>query len=172
MLSKTDTGKMIVIEYKASDIGKTTGILLYATGKIAVIQVIDDFVPDGIEIAVLNKVKKIFKRRDEKVYHKVYRNSDFYQEPPAFIRTDNFQKIFKEIRDLGYWVIIESVIDDEDFFDIGPIKRVTKSSVSLRYFDSKGKWDEKNTVIPFNEIVSIQFADIYSTQWKKYLEMS
>ena len=122
MITKKDIGKMIKVIYKNPEAGETTGILLSCTPKIGVLQVIEDFYPDAIEIFVLDKVKKINKGKIEKICHKIYRNSDYYQEPPAFIITGSFQKIFNEIRSLDHWVIIEICDDEYYYFNIGPIK--------------------------------------------------
>ena len=161
---------MIKVIYKNPEAGETTGILLSCTPKIGVLQVIEDFYPDAIEIFVLDKVKKINKGKIERICHKIYRNSDYYQEPPAFIITGSFQKIFNKIRSLGHWVIIEICDDEYYYFNIGPIKRIGKTSVSLRYFDAVGKWDDSNLVIDYDEITSVKFGGRYTTQWKKYLE--
>jgi len=170
MVTKKDIGRMIKVIYKNSEVGETTGILLSCTQKIGILQVVEDFCPDAIEIFVPDKVKKIAKGKREKIYDKIYKNSDYYQEPGAFIKGGSLGEIFKAIRRLGHLVIIESVYDDEYYFDIGAIRRVTKESVSLRYFDATGEWDDSNVVIDYDAITCVKYGGRYSTHWEKYLE--
>ena len=43
-------------------------------------------------------------------------------------------------------------------------------SVSLRYFDSMGKWDEKSCIIAYGDITKIQFDTPYINTMTKYLK--
>jgi hypothetical protein len=173
MLVKRDIGKMIKLVYKRKDIGNIPGILLSYNRRMLAVQVINDFYPDGIEIAMIDKLKTIKKSNAERIYHKVYRNSDFFKKAYPFELPGSIQKTFEKIRSLGFWIIVEvDKCKNKRYFYIGSIKRITKKSVSIRYFSVTGKWDHGNSVIDYNKIARVQFGDKYCAQWRKYLEKS
>ena len=54
-------------------------------------------------------------------------------------------------------------------YTIGPIKRISKNLVSVRFYDSAGKLEDVNTPIRFDDLTTVTFGDRYSTTFRKYL---
>ena len=81
----------------------------------------------------------------------------------------NWTSIFKSIRLLGLNPIVENEDPNDESFDVGPITKVTKTSVYVRYFDSQGYLDKEPTKIPFNLITIVKFDGRYTNTMSKYL---
>lgn len=70
---------------------------------------------------------------------------------------------------MGYNVIIENENPEDKAFDIGPIIKLTKSSVYIRYFNAKGILEKEPTRIYWNLIPIVKFDNKYLNIFSKYL---
>ncbi|MDP1817980.1 MAG: hypothetical protein Q8K92_26240 [Leadbetterella sp.] len=77
--------------------------------------------------------------------------------------------ILKSIKKLGFNVIIENENPADETFDIGPITKITKSSVYVRYFNAKGILNEEATKINWDLITIVKFDTKYINIFSKYL---
>lgn len=82
----------------------------------------------------------------------------------------NFQTIFNSLNNEDRIISIEREYDDEDyFFVIGKIIKVTDVSVWFKDFNVDGKWNEEINIIPFDIITTIRFNSRYINIWQKYI---
>jgi len=81
----------------------------------------------------------------------------------------SWQSIFKYLQLIEKPIIVECEHPKIDEFIIGPIKEITKKSVSIQYFNAKGILDTKPTKIKYKKISKVTFGDRYSTIFGKYL---
>jgi hypothetical protein len=77
----------------------------------------------------------------------------------------------QDLKRNDFHVIIENINKDNLDFFIGPIKRITKGSVSIRNYDPAGVFDIEPTSIKMSNIKDIKFGDRYSTIFRKYLKV-
>jgi hypothetical protein len=148
------------------------GIILKMSDNFLLIRRIDDFLLNGFAIIRLDQFDRLRCGKFEKAYKKIliFENiltdsSNLYLE----INLNSWQSIFENLRKMDFHVSIECEELEEPSFTIGPIKRITESSVSILYYDPTGKLDDKNTIIKFDDITLLEFGDRYSTIFKKYL---
>lgn len=83
----------------------------------------------------------------------------------------NFETIFNSLYDINKVISIEREYYDEDyFFLIGKIVKVTNDSVWFKDFDVNGIWSDDINIIPFEEITTIRFNSHYNNTWEKYIK--
>ncbi|VEU80040.1 hypothetical protein [Haploplasma axanthum] len=86
------------------------------------------------------------------------------------INLESFETIFNDLKGMGGIIAIEREYDDEDnFFVIGIIEKVTETSVWFRDFTVDGKWNEEINIIPYDIITTIRFNTKYINIWTKYI---
>ena len=87
------------------------------------------------------------------------------------IDLSNYETIFNDLLTIDEIVSIEREYFDEDnFFVIGKIVKVTEDSVWLKDFDIDGNWHEDLNIIPYDIITAIRFNSHYINTWSKYLK--
>jgi hypothetical protein len=86
------------------------------------------------------------------------------------LHLDSRTALLEDLKGYDLHVIIENI--NKDFLDfwIGPIKRVSKKSVTIFNYDSDGRLDAKPTPILLESISVLKFGDRYSTIFRKYLK--
>lgn len=67
-------------------------------------------------------------------------------------------------------ITIQREYDDDDyFFVIGEIVKVTSTEVWFKDFNVNGTWNSKVSIIPFDIITTIRFNSRYINTWAKYI---
>ena len=87
--------------------------------------------------------------------------------PQPAIQLDSWHTVFQSLKKMDFFIIVED--ENEDDFMIGPIVRVNKQSVTIRYFDSVGEWKDAEN-IRYEDITSVKFGDNYSRMHQKYID--
>lgn len=126
----------------------------------------DDFILDGFEVCRLRDTESVELVKNATV--EINRQNgllDDIEDPNVDI--SSWKTVFSSLAKTGLYVIVRN--DYRDFFRIGKIKKVKKSSVVFKSFDGDGVRQPK-IKIPFSDITSVQFGNRYSTYWKKYLD--
>lgn len=86
------------------------------------------------------------------------------------INLTNFQTIFNDLYLMDKIISIEREYDDEDyFFVIGKIVKVTDYSIWFKDFNVDGNWNEEINIIPFDIITTVRFDSKYINIWSKYI---
>jgi len=83
------------------------------------------------------------------------------------INISTWAALFGDLRKRKWFVIVEDEIND--VFLIGPIHRVNKKSVTIRYFDGTGKWKEPANLL-YDDISSVGFGSNYIRMYQKYIK--
>jgi hypothetical protein len=81
----------------------------------------------------------------------------------------SWSSVFRSIKQLGLNVIIENEDPNDESFDIGPITKVSKTAVYVRYFDPLSYLDKEPSKIAFNLITIVRFDERYVNVMSKYL---
>jgi|688.fasta_scaffold1074743_1 hypothetical protein len=131
----------------------------------------DDFELDGYSIFPIKTIADIQFKNTDKHYDKIMHLEGLTDRVVKKHKIDltNWTSIFKSIRLLGLNPIVENEDPNDESFDVGPITKVTKTSVYVRYFDSQGYLDKEPTKIPFNLITIVKFDGRYTNTMSKYL---
>lgn len=87
------------------------------------------------------------------------------------INLNSFYDVFKYLESLNTVISIEREYYDEDhFFLIGEIIKVTEDEVWFRDFNVNGIWNEDINIVPFDIITTIRFNSKYINTWMKYMK--
>ena len=69
------------------------------------------------------------------------------------------------------YISVEREYEDEDeFFLVGRIVKVTEFSIWFENFTNEGIWNSEINIIPYDIITTIRFNNKYINTWKKYIK--
>ena len=129
----------------------------------------DDFILNGYSIRCFRDVKKT-EYQEGKLFSMIKAEGiiDNLTVPKIGIAT--WEKVYISLKDLNKNLIVENEkAEDENFFIIGRIIKVTKTKVLMQHFDAEGVWEEEFYEIPFPKITSVSFGTRYVETFSKYL---
>lgn len=148
------------------------GFILQLSKKFLLIQKNEEFSLNGY--IIIPQIKYSIRCCDfEKAFKKILFNEGITERDYGIneqITLDSFQSIFQDLQDNDYHVIVECENLSNPSFTIGPITKVSKKSVRIRYYDATGKLNQKPSKILYKDITKITFGDRYSTIFRKYLK--
>ncbi len=147
------------------------GYVLDMNKEFSYIREVIDFTVDGYRIFKLKNLDKVRYGKFDKISSKINDKEGLIPEIYSYekINLESYQTIFKAIKKVYNFSIIENTYKNELAFNIGQITRVNKSSVSQLYFDATGKVDKNVTSIPYTDIIIIGFDNHYINVFQKYL---
>lgn len=150
---------------------KTNGYIVDYSDHFVLLQETDDFDIDGYVVFPIKTISEIIFNNNNKYFDKIMHWEGIVDavENKHKIDLTSWATILKSIKKLGYNVIIENENPEDETFDIGPITRITKSSVYIRYFNAKGIFNEDTTRINWDLITIVKFDTKYVNIFSKYL---
>lgn len=149
-----------------------SGFILLNSKKFLLLQLGNDFLLDGYAIIHIQQFDNIRCNKFDKTFKKIYKKEGILNAKYGIdkkISLESWQSIFNDLKKLDYHVIVECEDKDEPDFIIGPIIRVNKDKVGIRYYDPTGKLDDKPTSVKYSDITIVTFGDRYSTTFRKHL---
>lgn len=148
------------------------GYIVDFSSDFIVLQELDDFIIRGFLIFSTKMLKNVRSNKTDKFFEKIYKKEGITErvERKHIVDLSNWETILKSIKKLNFNVIIKNENPDEDTFDIGPIIKVTKNAVYIRYFDAAGILDDELTKIDWKNITLLSFDDIYVNTLSKYIK--
>lgn len=148
------------------------GFIVAYSDTFVVLKEVDDFVVRGNLVFQIASIAEIRRNKSDIFFEKIYKREGITETIKKDCKIDltSWQTIFKSIKELGFNVIVKNENPDEDTFDIGPITKVTKSSLYIQYFDATGLLDSESTKINWEQITVVNFDDIYINVLSKYLK--
>lgn len=150
---------------------KSNGYIVDFSDNFVLLQETDDFEVDGYAIFPIETIREILYSNNDKYYDKIMNLEGIIDSIQNKHKIDltSWVTVMQSIKKLGFNVIVENEDPDDDSFDIGPITKISKSSVYVRYFNPQGFLDEKATKINWNLITVVKFDDRYTNIFSKYL---
>lgn len=147
------------------------GYIVDYSDKFILIHETDDFNLDGYSIVSIDTIIDIQYSNKDKYYDKIMNSEGLVDkvQNKYIIDLSSWSSVFRSIRKYGFNVIVENENPDDESFDIGPITRISDSSVHIRYFDAQGFLDEKPTKISWDLITIVRFDTHYINIFSKYL---
>ncbi|MBK9985274.1 MAG: hypothetical protein IPP15_23525 [Saprospiraceae bacterium] len=135
------------------------------------LQETDDFDLNGYSIFPIKSIAEIQFNNKDKYYDKIMHLEGLVDKISYKHQVDltSWTTIFKSIKLLGLNVVIKNEDPKDETFDIGPITKVTKTAVYIRYFDSQGFLDIEPTKISYKLITIVKFDEHYTNTMSKYL---
>ncbi|MDY0276869.1 MAG: hypothetical protein RBQ97_02155 [Acholeplasma sp.] len=87
------------------------------------------------------------------------------------IDLETWESIFTYLYNLNEIISIEREYNDEEnFFVIGKVLKVTETSIWFKDFDINGNWNKELNIIPFDVITTVRINSNYIKVWSKYVE--
>lgn len=150
---------------------RSNGIVVNYSDDFVLIQEIYDFKIDGFSIFPIKTISKIVYGNNEKYYNKIlhFENIPSKVNYNLKVNLKNWETIFKSLKKLNFNVTIENENYLDETFDIGPIIKITKNAVFIRYFNAKGILNDENTKINWTQVTITKFDTRYVNIFSKYL---
>jgi hypothetical protein len=161
-----------VLRQVAKDVfEKSNGYIVDFSKDFILLQETDDFELNGYSVFPIKSIAEIQFNNKDKYYDKIMHLEGLADKVVNKHKIDlsSWTSIFKSIKLLGLNAVIENEDPDDKSFDIGPLTKVTKTAVYIRYFDSQGYLDKEPTRISFDQITIVKFDERYTNVISKYL---
>ncbi|HEX6430367.1 MAG TPA: hypothetical protein VF008_21895 [Niastella sp.] len=149
------------------------GFILSMSKDFLLIQVDNELSFNGYAIIRKDQLDSLRCNKYDKTIKKIYKGEGLLKNGYGIdknISLKSWQAIFSDLKKFDYHVIIECEDREESTFDIGPIKKALKGSVSIQYYDPTGQLENKLTPLKYSDITKVQFGDHYSMTYRKYLK--
>jgi hypothetical protein len=149
----------------------SNGFIVDYSDNFVLLQETDDFEVGGYVAFPIETISEILYSNNDKYFDKIMHLEGIVDRIENIHQIDltSWATILKSIKKLGFNVIVENEDPKDESFDIGPITKITKSSVYIRYFNPKGILDEDATEINWDLITIIRFDTKYINIFSKYL---
>jgi hypothetical protein len=165
--------KFTVIERIESDefLDDITGYIVGYSKKFIVVQETDDFRMLGCKVFPIDQIETLRSNEFDEYYDKIMEWEGEKKKIKSMEGLDlsNWKSIFESLKDQGESVMVERELEGREVFVIGPITKVTRKNVFVRYFDAQGVLEKKPMKFPFKEITIVGFSDRYIEVFSKYL---
>lgn len=147
------------------------GYIVDSSSDFVLMQEVGEFDVLGYLVFSISSISQIRFNNNDKYYDKIMQWEKQVDNVSKKYQIDlsNWTSIFKSIRKAGLNVIIENENPKDDSFDIGPITKVTKTAVYIRYFNAQGYFNLESTKIVFDKITITKFDNQYVNVFSKYL---
>ena len=148
-----------------------SGFILKMTKDFLLIQLDREFMLDGYAIIRLDGFDSIRCNKYDKTQRKIFKSEGILDMVGISndINLISWETIIKDLKKQDYHIIIENIKKDYLDFFIGPIKKISKKSVSIHNYDPAGKLYKKPTNVKLETIKNVKFGDRYSTIFRKYI---
>ena len=149
-----------------------SGFILKMSTDFLLIQIENDFLLDGYAIIRKDQFDSLRCNKHERTHKRILKSEGIFDIDYGIdkdIDLTSWQTIFKNLKKFDFHVIVECEDLEEPDFIIGPIKRVTKNSTSIQFYDSTGLLEDRPTLVNYNLITIVKFDDRYTKTYKKYL---
>ena len=151
-----------------------SGFVLELGRDLVLLHQFHDFYPEGYTALRVADIKRVRSGEHERFWEAMFRGKDLMERVgiPYEVPLDDFRSLLAALDGRGQHVIIECEdrrTEEYDEFYIGRIVALEDETVSIRYFDSMGRWDEEPCIIACGDITKIQFDTPYINTMSKYL---
>jgi hypothetical protein len=161
---------MITTIVRKNDRNKLYGLIVSESNRLILLKREYDFQFDGYQIIRKVDIKEMYSSDSNAYCVKLMKNENIWNSRhPNWVRKLDltcWQSVFNGIKCKA--VIVENEIVKGGFY-IGPILKVTKSNVTIQWFDGIGKFGSPD-VVNYKIITTCKFLDRYSVIHSKYLK--
>jgi len=150
----------------------STGFILGMYDNFLLIQESDEFRILGYQIFPIRTIKHLRYNKNDKTYESILKKEGLLKKVELKYKIDlsDWVSVCKSVKKTGLTIISECEHPDIQSFCIGDIRRINKKSISIRYFNAQGIYDEENTTNDFKNITKLSFDDHYANVFSKYVK--
>jgi len=155
---------------KGSFEGITTGFILSKSKDFILLQETDEFRILGYQIIPIKTIKYVRYNKNDKTYERILKEEGLLDDVKLKYEIDltDWNTIYESVKETGLTVISECEHPNKSYFCVGELKSINKKSISIKYFNAQGIFDEKNTKHKFKDITKLSFDDRYANIFSKY----
>ncbi len=150
-----------------------SGFILKMSKDFLLLQLDYEFMFDGYVIIRKDDFDSLRCNAYDKTQKKIFKAEGLLETGYGIkenINLTSWVTILNDLRRYDFHAIIENTHKDYLDFFIGPIKSVTKTTVTTHNYDPTAKLYDKLSSIKLESIKHIKFGDKYSTTFRKYLK--
>ncbi len=159
--------KQLLIEFKSEELGDGTilGIVIDFSQEFVLIHFFSkDFFFNGLSLIRTSSITNY--REDEKDSFATIAIEKLYLKPPQVnfnVNLLSMQTSLNDIKDFFPLVSITDInnINNINILSLGKIMKANIEDVALLEIDADAEWFEEETIIPYDEIISVEFGGSY-----------
>ena len=162
---------LVTIRRDDIDENALDGFILGFSAKFILLAKVYDFIMDGWLVLNRKFVTGVKSTQSDRYCKSILKHENALASihPDLSIDLSDYPSLFSSLKRAHAFIIVENERPGANEFLIGPIARINKSSVSIRYFDACGKWIEGSHRISFDAITCVQFGCNYIKIHRKYI---
>jgi hypothetical protein len=158
-------------ELAGEPVESCTGYIVDYSAHFVLVQEVSDFEVRGYMAFPVQDILNIRCNNNDKYYDKIMQWEGLKDkiENKHTIDLSSWANILQCIKKAGFNVILQNEAPSDRSFDIGPVTKITKTSVYIRYFNAAGLLNDEPSKIGLNQISIVKFDDRYINIFSKYL---
>jgi hypothetical protein len=148
-----------------------SGVVLHYTKSIIAIREYDDFRSDGLIFFPRKVITEIRDGEFEECENKILRMSGEIKASRKLkwlSNINNLKDLFSYLHTKEIWPAVETFQNSDDAFYLGPITKVTSSSIWLYCYDAAGKWEGEYN-IKNKDVIRVEINSHYVDCFNNYM---
>lgn len=157
---------------RRGDVPSVYGFPLAVSRSLVLLRNVDDFDIDGFTVLPLANLADVRSGDCERFVERVLRDEGQLRaiiSPPFPVGLDSWQDVFSALAGAGEVMIAECEDNPSESFCIGVVTGLTAGAVGIHQFDATAAWDSAPTVVPYQDITRVRFAERYTDVFARYL---
>ena len=162
-----------ILRFVADDETSLGGFVLQQSEGFLLLQVEEEFLLNGYAIVRTEDIDEIICEDGQHKLQEILEKEGITEKSYGInheLKMKSWKSIFKHLQELDIHVIVECEDLDEPLFVIGPIEKIGKEKLQIRYYSPSAILEKETTKINMDDITMVKFGDRYSTIYRKYLK--
>ena len=174
-IQKSNFVKVFISDRKGRELRHFEGVVFSYTDDFVFMCDLCDFNYDGLVVLRKSDITKVRHSEHEEFFEKILKSENIIrnirlQKRENPFRVNTMKRMLEQLEELKLPVIFECLYGAEETFQIGPIQRIDIDKIYIKYFNSKGEFDNELLEIDFNEITYLRFDSPYANMFYKYTD--
>lgn len=147
------------------------GIVLHYSKSLIAIKEYRDFKPDGIIFFPRRVIERIRDDDYEECENKILKMTGDIKAAKKMnwlSKINSLNELFIYCHENKIWPAVETVQNNESSLYLGPITKVTSSSIALHGYDATGKWEREYNIVN-KDIFRVEIFSHYVDSFNKYM---
>ena len=164
-------GKLLItIERNCIEKEVLRGFPLYINSEILIMTKIYDFHDEGIVVLKTSDISDAYSKESDVFFEKMCKQEKLDKVSNPFPSCETMYDILSAIDTNIQYITIQCEKEESElYYSIGKLVNVTPAVVTMKTFDTSGRWEEDVRTIPFEAITMISIGDHYSKTYYKYM---
>ncbi len=174
-IQKSNFVKVFISDRKGRELRHFEGVVFSYTDDFVFMCDLCDFNYDGLVVLRKSDITKVRHSEHEEFFENILKSENIIrkirlQKRENPFRVNTMKRMLEQLQELKLPVIFECLYGSEATFQIGPIQRIDIDKIYIKYFNSKGEFDNELLEIDFNEITFLRFDSPYANMFYKYTD--